>query len=378
MSPTSIPPDPKAPIERSKPTRFLLRGLAITLPPILTVVILIKILGAVNHYIITPASNVVCYGFAYVIQDSVKTETLKPWEKLPPLEYCQTNYRITGELKTQLEHQLKAAAASSPQPAAAQQVKTEWVLNELDEVYVPFGNHSVPYEDFYTVASNVQSSEMPATSFGVYVELVTIRYFSSILLSAAAVVVTVISLYFIGRIMTVQIGQWMVANFEKRVLARLPVISTVYSSVKQVTDFLFTERTVSYNQVVAVEYPRKGVWSLGFVTGSGMKEVMNADGEPLLALLMPTSPMPMTGFTVMVPQKDCIKLNLTIDQAFQFCLSCGVLVPPQQKVTSELLSNVVQKSINNYSEDGDAVDPGSSASDDQLTGLSSSDSEKQS
>lgn len=373
MSPTSIPPDPVINPERSKPTRFLLRGLAITLPPILTVVILIWILGAINDYIITPTSTVVRYALAHVIEDSVKTETLKPWEKLPPIEYCQNNYRITPELKSRLERRLRNEGA--------EQIKTDWIYSERDDVYVPFGSRAVPYADFKEVASNVPVSDMPATSIGVYMDLVTTRYFRSVFhLSAVAVIVTVVLLYFIGRIMTVQIGQWLVGNFEKRILARLPVISNVYSSVKQVTDFLFTERTVAYNQVVAVEYPRKGVWSLGFVTGSGMKEVLDANGEPLLALLMPTSPMPMTGFTIMVPQKDCIELDLTIDQAFQFCLSCGVLVPPQQKITSDLLSNVVQKSLNNHSnlEVGDSPENESSESDDQLTGLSSGDSEKHS
>ncbi len=68
-----------------------------------------------------------------------------------------------------------------------------------------------------------------------------------------------------------------------------------------------------------------------------MLEITIAAGEPLVSVLMPTSPMPMTGFTVSVPKSDVIDLNLTIDQAFQFCLSCGVLVPPQQHVSPERL-----------------------------------------
>lgn len=371
MSPPSIPPDPIVAAERSKPTRFLLRGLAITLPPILTVVILVWILGAINDYIITPTSTVVRYAFAHVIEDSVKTDSLKRWEKLPPLEYCQTKYRITPELKTRLERQLSIEGGDL--------IKTEWIDSELENVYVPFGSRAVPYDDFKEVATNIPVSEMPATSIGIYMELVTTRYFRSIFhLSAVAVILTVVLLYFIGRIMTVQIGQWMVGNFEKRILGRLPVISNVYSSVKQVTDFFFTERTVAYNQVVAVEYPRKGLWSLGFVTGSGMREVMDVNGEPLLALLMPTSPMPMTGFTIMVPRKECIELDLTIDQAFQFCLSCGVLVPPRQKVTSELLSATVQQSLNNHAdpeEEGSAEDEDSTGNGERLTPQSSADSE---
>lgn len=370
MSQTPIPPEPNISPESHKPTRFLLRGLAITLPPILTVVILIWLFGMINTYIISPTSTVVRYGFAHAIENSVKTSTLKTWQKLPPLEYCQTNYRVTQQLKSRLERQLDQESAD--------EIPIQWVRNETDDVYVPFGSRSVPYDDYYEVASHVPASEMPATSIGVYMELFTIRYFfSSFHLSAAAVVLAIILLYFIGRIMTVQIGQWMVHNFESRVLARLPVISNVYSSVKQVTDFFFTERTVSYNQVVAVEYPRKGVWSVGFVTSSGMRGVVDGAGEPMLALLMPTSPMPMTGFTIMVPRKECIELDLTVDQAFQYCLSCGVLVPPQQKVTPELLNDLVRQSLGDETGSvlNDETDVDSPTGEEQLTEQSSGDPE---
>jgi uncharacterized membrane protein len=123
----------------------------------------------------------------------------------------------------------------------------------------------------------------------------------------------------------------------------VPVISNVYGSVKQVTDFFLTERNVEYNRVVALEYPRRGMWSMGFVTSDSLLEITVAAGEPLLTVLMPTSPMPMTGFTVSVPRSEVLDLNITIDQAFQFCLSCGVLVPEQQTITPELLQKELAK-----------------------------------
>lgn len=339
---SQLTPDPK----RLHPSRILLRGLAIALPPILTVVILIWIFNGINQYIIQPTSTLVRYGFAQFIEDSVKSDTLTPWEKLPPLEYCQTNYRITPGLKKKLEAMLEATAEEQGSSRLTVDVKTEWVLAESDQVYVTMGSRAVPYIDYKDVASAVPTSSMPATSIGIYMELVTIRYFQSIFhLSAVAVIVTIVSLYFIGRVVTVQLGQWMVNTFENRVLGKVPVINNVYSSVKQVTDFFFTERTVSYNQVVAVQYPREGIWSLGFVTGEGMRGVSEKLGEPILALLMPTSPMPMTGFTIMVPKSECIELDLTVDQAFQYCLSCGVLVPLQQKITSESLSQAIRQKI---------------------------------
>ena len=74
---------------------------------------------------------------------------------------------------------------------------------------------------------------------------------------------------------------------------------------------------------------------MGFVTGDSMREVTDAVGEPLVSVLVPTSPMPVTGYTMSLPRRDVLDLNMTIDQAFQFCVSCGVLVPPHQRVTPE-------------------------------------------
>lgn len=347
---TAIPPTSETPeTTETSPTRFFLRGLAISLPPILTIVILIWLFGAINHYIITPTSSVVRYGFAHVIEKSVATDKLVPWEKLPSLDYCGTNYRVTPELKAKLETMLQQELASAPpQQRSLVEVKVAWVHDHaaIDQAYVTFGSRSVPYKDFFDVASTLRQGEIPATAIGVYMELVTIRYFKSVFhLSAVAVVVTIIVLYFLGRIVTVRIGRWMWTKLETGVLAKVPVVSNVYSSVKQVTDFFLTERTVSYNRVVAVEYPRKGIWSIGFVTGEGMREIAEATGDPMLSILMPTSPMPMTGFTVTIPKKDVIDLDLTIDQAFQFCLSCGVLIPPHQKNDPETIEAEVTKRL---------------------------------
>ena len=323
------------------PTRFFLRGLAISLPPILTIVILIWLAGAINDYIIAPTSSVVRFAFAQVIEKSVSTSKLVQWEQLPPLEYCRNNYRITRQLREELQALLDRQIAQND-PLLG--ITVDSVMRNAEDVYVPFGKSSVPYQDYYEVASNLPAGEMPPSATGLYMELVTTRYFKSVFqLSLVAVVIAIVLLYFVGRIVTVKLGQWFVHKFESGVLAKVPVVSNVYSSVKQVTDFFFTERTVSYNQVVAVEYPRRGLWSIGFVTSSGMQEIADHTGEQMVSLLMPTSPMPMTGFTITVPRTDVIELDLTIDQAFQFCLSCGVLVPPHQKANAEILNQQAQQ-----------------------------------
>ena len=100
--------------------------------------------------------------------------------------------------------------------------------------------------------------------------------------------------------------------------------------MKQVTDFVFTERDIEFTRVVAVQYPREGIWSVGFVTGESMLTMRNVAAEPVLSVLMPTSPMPATGFTITVRKSETIDLDITIDQAIQFVVSCGVVVPTNQ------------------------------------------------
>jgi uncharacterized membrane protein len=139
-------------------------------------------------------------------------------------------------------------------------------------------------------------------------------------------------LYLLGKFVAAGVGRMIVGWFDA-LIQRLPLVSNVYSAVKQVTDFIFSEREIEFNRVVAIEYPRKGMWSIGFVTGESMLDIRSAANESVLSVLMPTSPMPMTGFTVTVLKSEAIDLNLTVDQAIQFVISCGVVVPAQQQVS---------------------------------------------
>ena len=152
--------------------------------------------------------------------------------------------------------------------------------------------------------------------------------------------------YILGKFVAAGVGR-MLVNWAEVLIQRLPLVSNVYGSVKQVTDFVLTEREIEFNRVVAIEYPRKGIWSIGFVTGEGMADIRAAANEPVLSVLMPTSPMPVTGFTVTILKSEAIDLNITVDQAVQFIVSCGVVVPKQPPGTSEIerISNRVSAAI---------------------------------
>jgi uncharacterized membrane protein len=150
----------------------------------------------------------------------------------------------------------------------------------------------------------------------------------------------------LGKFIAASVGRIILTNVEL-LIGRVPIISTVYGSVKQVTDLIFSDQEIEYTRVVAIEYPRKGIWSLGFVTGESMLSLKNAATEPVLSVLMPTSPMPATGFTVTVRRSEALDLGITVDQAFQFIVSCGVVVPVSQQLDNvqEELQALVQQQI---------------------------------
>lgn len=151
--------------------------------------------------------------------------------------------------------------------------------------------------------------------------------------SIAGFIIAVVSVCIVGAILASVMGKALWRYIEKFIL-NTPVLRKVYPYIKQVTDFLLApeqQRALSFSRVVAVEYPRKGIWSLGLVTGSGLRNVTESLRKELLTVLVPTSPTPFTGFVIMVPKKSVIDVNMTIEEAFRFLISGGVITPDKAK-----------------------------------------------
>jgi uncharacterized membrane protein len=108
----------------------------------------------------------------------------------------------------------------------------------------------------------------------------------------------------------------------------------VAPSAQQVTAFLLERQKLRDGEVVAVEYPRPKMWTLGYVTGDGLRDVTDAAGEPMISVLVDTSPIPFNGFTCIVPRREAVGLNLTMDQALQYVISCGVITPQRKPPAS--------------------------------------------
>ncbi|CAN5905643.1 DUF502 domain-containing protein [soil metagenome] len=112
------------------------------------------------------------------------------------------------------------------------------------------------------------------------------------------------------------------------VVRRIPVVRSIYSSVKQVSDTLFSENGNAFRTAVLVQWPREGVWTIAFVTGTPGAEVLgHMGGGEYLGVYVPTTPNPTGGYFVMLKRSDCIELKMSVDDALKYIVSMGVVVP---------------------------------------------------
>lgn len=122
-------------------------------------------------------------------------------------------------------------------------------------------------------------------------------------------------------------GQWALAQ-GSRLLTHIPIVKSIYSSVKQVSDTLFSSSGNAFREAVLVQYPREGSWTIAFVTGKPGGEAADYLHADYLSLYVPTTPNPTSGFFLMVPRKDVIVLAMTVDEALKYIISMGVVAPP--------------------------------------------------
>lgn len=145
------------------------------------------------------------------------------------------------------------------------------------------------------------------------------------------VLITLLVIFFTGVFAANFLGRQLVALWDA-IVSHIPLVRTIYTGVKQVLETLFSPGGQSFRKVLLVEYPRAGMWSLAFQTGDATPEVQrNVNNEPMVSLFIPTTPNPTSGFLMMVPKKDVIELNMSVDQALKFVISLGVVQPNGDK-----------------------------------------------
>ena len=145
---------------------------------------------------------------------------------------------------------------------------------------------------------------------------------------------TFLFIVFIGVIGRAYIGKWLIKVGEE-FIHKIPLISGVYSAIKQLMDTIFRSQEGSHaekRKVVMIEFPRQGMYSIGFVTSTAQGETQEKTSKKVVNVFIPTTPNPTSGFFVMLPEHELIHLEMTVEEAFKLIISGGIVVPPPKKI----------------------------------------------
>lgn len=139
-----------------------------------------------------------------------------------------------------------------------------------------------------------------------------------------------------GMFVTNIFGQWAVDRWD-RLMGRIPIVKSIYNSVKQVSDTLFSSSGNAFREAVLVQYPRQGSWTIAFVTGRPGGEVALRLPGDYVSVYVPTTPNPTSGFFLMMPRGDVLPLAMSVDEALKYVISMGVVAPPERALAATAL-----------------------------------------
>ena len=137
------------------------------------------------------------------------------------------------------------------------------------------------------------------------------------------IIITLCVILLVGVITTNFIGRKLLGYGEK-IIARIPLVKEIYHSIKQIAEAIFTTNDRGFRRVVLIEYPRKGIYTMVFVTGTAKSEIQKKTGKNLLNVFVPTTPNPTSGFYLMVPEDEVIALDIKPEEAFRLIISGGM------------------------------------------------------
>jgi uncharacterized membrane protein len=140
------------------------------------------------------------------------------------------------------------------------------------------------------------------------------------------VLLTLIILFVTGLFVANIVGRAFMGGWES-LLNRIPIVRSIYSGAKNFAEMVLSDSGQSFKNVLLVEYPRKGIYSLAFQTATQLGEVQGRTGEDVICCFVPTTPNPTSGFIIVVPRKDAVVLDMSVDEALKMIISLGVVVP---------------------------------------------------
>ena len=279
-----------------KKKNFFVRGLVVLLPAVLTIFVFATVVQFVNTYLTKPINaailtvldgNSLGWQALGLMDVDPRAQEFVDFDQLPPDLQAQIGQgRLLGEL-------------GSPAAKAAiedfRSTRYTWIRN---------------LEDLAIDREKLRSAAPVPRWIGILL---------------AAVIVL-----FLGYLASGFLGRGLIASFDKA-LTRIPLVRSVYPYTKKLVDFFLSDNELEFDTVVAAPYPSEGVWAIGFVTGGGLKTIHAELGGNFLSVFIPTSPMPMTGFTVFIEAEKLIPLDISVDEALRVTVSAGVLVPESEQ-----------------------------------------------
>jgi uncharacterized membrane protein len=141
-------------------------------------------------------------------------------------------------------------------------------------------------------------------------------------------ILVIVGLILIGALTAGYLGR-LLLRISERLLNRMPVIRGVYSATKQIFETVLAKQSNTFREVVLIEFPRKDMWTMGFITGHTEGEIRDlSDEADMINVYVPTTPNPTSGYLVFVPRRDVVALSMTVEEAIKFVISGGIVAPP--------------------------------------------------
>jgi len=152
--------------------------------------------------------------------------------------------------------------------------------------------------------------------------------------------IVVVSLTLIGALTAGFVGR-LYLRMSERLLNRMPVIRGVYGAIKQILETVLAQQSNAFREAVLIEYPRRGIWAVGFITGRTKGEVQNLTEEEIINIFLPTTPNPTSGFLLFVPKKELVPLSMSVEEALKMVISGGIVTPEDLRPQAERNTPVV-------------------------------------
>lgn len=142
--------------------------------------------------------------------------------------------------------------------------------------------------------------------------------------------IVLVGLTLIGALTAGLIGRLFV-NMSERLLNRMPVVRSLYGATKQIFETVLAQKSTAFREVVLVEYPRRGVWTIGFITGTTEGEIQELTEDEVVNIFLPTTPNPTSGFLLFVPRSDIVTLHMSVEDGMKMVVSGGLISPPDRR-----------------------------------------------